>query len=184
MVVLNSKIKLLKVKGSEKLKMQQLTSLEAKLDSSRRRRGSSAENMRMKGYQKDDFVWVTTNRLLIEGRRDTSSSPVNKESSPNETMNLTIISHNKGREESHKQNEKIAKEVRLKRMSKEEIDIEVAKIKIELGNLEKLTQNGIREGWKQGTYVGKRGKWTMRELFAEELIPRTVENERIESICE
>lgn len=69
-------------------------------------------------------------------------------------------------------------------MSKEEIDIEVAKIRTELSHLKKLIQKRIREEWKQGFYLGKRVKWSVRELFAQKLILQTIENEIIESICE
>lgn len=103
-------MKLLK-KGSEQLRMQQPTSLQAEPECSRRRRGSSVENLEKRGYQKDDLVCVTTNRLVTKERRASCSSPVNKGSSPKETMNLTIVSHNRGTKESHKQREKSAKAV-------------------------------------------------------------------------
>lgn len=51
--------------------------------------------------------------------RVSCSSPVNKESSPEEEMELTIDSHNRGTEESHGQREKSGKAVGLKSMSKE-----------------------------------------------------------------
>lgn len=95
-------MKLLKVKGSEQLKMQQPTSLEADSECSRRRKGSSAENLENKGYQNDDLVWVTTNRLVRKERRASCSSPVNKESSPKEKANLTIFIHNRGTGGSHR----------------------------------------------------------------------------------
>ena len=119
MVVHNSKMKLLKVKGSEKLKMQQPTSLEAEPECSRRRKGSSTKSLEKKRYQKDDLVWVTSNRLVTEERRVSCSSLVNNESSPKEEMNLTIVSHSKGTKESHRQREKNAKVVGFKRMTKE-----------------------------------------------------------------
>ena len=65
-------------------------------------------------------------------------------------------------------------------MSKEEIDIKVAKIKTELSHLKKLVLKRIREEWKQGFYVGKRVKWPLRELFAEKLILPIVEDEGVE----
>jgi len=77
--------------------------LEAELECSRRRNGSSAENLEKKGYQKYDLVWVTTNNLVTEERRASCSSPMNKEGSPKEKMNLTIVSHNSGTKESHGQ---------------------------------------------------------------------------------
>ena len=99
------------------------------------------------------MVWVTSNRLVIEERRVGCSSPVNKESSPKKEMNLTIVSHNRGTKECHKQIEKSAKGIVFKIMRKEEIDIEVAEIKTKLRHLMKLIQKGIREELKQGFYV-------------------------------
>ena len=46
--------------------------------------GSSAEDLGKKRYQKDDLVWVTSNRLVTEERRVGCSSPVNNESAPKE----------------------------------------------------------------------------------------------------
>jgi len=57
-------------------------------------------------------------------------------------------------------------------------------VKAELNHLEKLVLKGIREKLKQGFYVGRRVKWPVRELFAEKLILRTVENEGVEYSCE
>ena len=70
--------------------------------------------------------------------RANCSSPMNKEITPKEEMELTIDSYNRGTEESHKQRKKSAKAVGLKRMSKEEMDIELAKLKAELSHLKKL----------------------------------------------
>ena len=116
--------------------------------------------------------------------RASCSSLVNKESSPEEEMELTIDCHNRGTKESHGQREKSGKAVGLKSMSKEEIDIEVAKIKTELSHLKKLVLKRIREEWKQRFYVGKRVKWPVRELFAEKLMLQIVENEEIEYMYE
>ena len=55
--------------------------------------------MEKKIYQKDYLVWLTNNRLVTEERRVSCSSSVNKESSPKEEMNLTIVSHNRSTEE-------------------------------------------------------------------------------------
>ena len=85
--------------------------------------------MEKKIYQKDYLVWLTNNRLVTEERRVSCSSSVNKESSPKEEMNLTIVSHNRGTKESHGQKGKSVKEVGLKRMSREEIDKEVVAMK-------------------------------------------------------
>ena len=98
-------------------------------------------------------------------------------------MNLTIVSHNRGIEESHRQRGKSVKVVGLKRMSKEEIDIEVDEIKIELNHLTTLIHKGIGEELNQGFYVRKRVKWPVREYFAEKLIFRIVDNGKRESIC-
>ena len=98
------------------------------------------------------------------------SSLVNKESSPEEGEELTINGHDRGTEESHRQMERSAEAVGLKGMSKEERDIELIEMKIELSRLKKLVLKGIREKWKQGFCVGRRVKWPVRELFAEKLM--------------
>ena len=63
---------------------------------------------------------------------------MNNESSPKEEMNLTIVSDNKATEESHTQRGKIFKGVGLKRMSKEEIDKEIADMNAKISHLRKL----------------------------------------------
>ena len=121
---------------------------------------------------------------LLQMKKASCSSLVNKESSPEEEMELTIDSHDRGTGESYRQRKKSAEEVGLKVMSKEERNIELAEMKAELSHLEKLLLKGIREKWKQGFYVGRRVKYPVRELFAEKLILRTVEDEGVEYICE
>lgn len=103
-------------------------------------------------------------------KKASCSSLVNKESSLEEEMELTIDSHDKGTKESHRQRKKSAEAVRLKGMSKEERNIDLAEMKTKLSCLKKLVLKGIREKWKQGFYVGKRVKWLVREFFAEKLI--------------
>ena len=117
-------------------------------------------------------------------KKASCSSLVNKEISPKEEMEVTIVSHGRGIEESQKHRKNSVEAVGLKGMSKEERNIELAEMKIELSRLEKLVLKGIREKWKQGFYVGKRVKWPVRELLAKKLILRAVENEEVEYICE
>ena len=60
--------------------------------------------------------------LLQMKERASCNSLVTKEFSPEEEMELTIDSHNRGTEESHRQRKKSAKAIGLKIMSKEEMD--------------------------------------------------------------
>jgi len=69
-------------------------------------------------------------------------------------------------------------------MIKEEMDIELVEMKVELSHLRKLVQKGIREDLEQRIYVGKRVKLPIRELFAEKLMLGKVEDEGVEYICE
>lgn len=112
------------------------------------------------------------------------SSLVKKESSGEEEMELTIDSHNRGTKESQRQRKNTVQAVGLKGMSKEERDIELAKMKAELSHLEKMVLEGMREKWKQAFYLGKRVKWSGNELIAEKLILSIVEDEGVEYICE
>lgn len=60
------------------------------------RRGSIAGNLEERIYQKDDLVWVISSRLVTEKRMACCISLVDKESSQEEEMKMTVISHSRG----------------------------------------------------------------------------------------
>lgn len=120
----NNKINLLKPKKSDQLKMQQPTNFKAK-EKEYSRRGSTVDNLQKRIYQEDDFVWVTSSRLITKTRRGCCSSLVDKKSSQEEEMKMIVISHIMGLEESPKHKKKTTKAVGLNGMSDEIFEKEV-----------------------------------------------------------
>ena len=72
---------------------------------------------------------MTSSGLIIEIRMSCCNSLVEKGSSQEEEMKMTIFSHNKGLEESHKNKKKISKAFGPKGMSDEGFEKEVIELK-------------------------------------------------------
>jgi len=89
------------------------------------RRGPTIENLEKRIYLEDDFVWVTSSRLVTKTRRGCCNSLLDKKSLQEEEMKMIVISHSMGLEESPKHKKKTTKGVGLKGMSDEIFEKEV-----------------------------------------------------------